>query len=426
MSAPDEPPDESLVVQTFQADHANVRQLEPILRQLLSPSGSLSVDERTNSVVVQDTPTAVQAVGETIYRLDSVMPSHTFQLNYADAEETAEKIKRILGPAANIVEPDPRTHSVYVSTTLPELERVKSLISQMDRPVRQVLIEADILDVSSGKLKELGIEWELRLGYDGGKKDAVFNIGTGRASPEEPATGSISIGTPTITIPAVFDAAGNLITPEQIIPGTDFSASIQALVEDRSTRTLSRPRILVLDGHAARFEVSTMEPYANTMYNQFGAATSLDIKFLDVGIILETVPRISGDGYVLLDVKPEVSTLVREEFFNTTIIPNEGGAITNTIRVPVKSQNRATTTVMIRDRQTIAIGGLRASDNVESVRKVPILGDIPILGIPFRNLSQSRDKRELIIFITPHIISPDVSSKEAYLLQQAEAGQGRE
>jgi type II secretory pathway component GspD/PulD (secretin) len=73
---------------------------------------------------------------------------------------------------------------------------------------------------------------------------------------------------------------------------------------------------------------------------------------------------------------------------------------------------------MIRDNQTIAIGGLRTRDDIESIRKVPILGDIPILGIPFRNVNKSNDARELIIFITPHIISPDVSSPEAEKLEQ--------
>jgi protein transport protein HofQ len=81
---------------------------------------------------------------------------------------------------------------------------------------------------------------------------------------------------------------------------------------------------------------------------------------------------------------------------------------------------------MVRDGQTIAIGGLRTSDDTEIVRKVPILGDIPILGIPFRNLNQSKESRELIIFITPHIISPDVSSPQAKMLRHGEDGTGRE
>jgi type II secretory pathway component GspD/PulD (secretin) len=148
--------------------------------------------------------------------------------------------------------------------------------------------------------------------------------------------------------------------------------------------------------------------------------TSLDIQFLDIGIILETVPHISSDNNILLEIRPEISSLEREEFFETTIIPNEGGAITNRIRVPVKKQSRANTTVMVRDKQTIAVGGLRSSQDTETVRKVPILGDIPILGLPFRNLNKSKDQRELIIFITPHIISADVSSPEAKLLPRVD------
>ena len=426
IEAGEAPPRDLSVVRTIRLEHANVSRLEPILESLLSAEGSISVDARTNSVVLRDTEDCVRAIEETIEKLDTEMPSDTFHLDYADTNKTAEQIERILGPTGRIVEPDPRTHSIYVAATPAKLEHIKSLIPQLDRRAPQVLIEADILDVSSGKLKELGIDWEMRLGYSGGEHDAVIDVGVGRASPEEPSTGSISFGTPSVTIPAVFDAAGNLITPAQVIPGTDFSASIQALIEDSSTRTLSRPRILVLDGYPARFEVSTLEPYANTHYGGSGSAASLDIQFIDVGIILETIPHINGEGYVMLEVRPEVSTLAREEFFDTTIIPDEGGAITNRIRVPVKAQSKANTTIMVRDNQTIAIGGLRSSVDTESIRKVPILGDIPLLGIPFRNLNQGKDDRELIIFITPHIISPDVSSPEAGLLVQGENARGRE
>jgi general secretion pathway protein D len=411
--------DRPLFVRTFGVSYANVHQLEPILTPLLSGQGSLSVDSRTNCIIVKDTEPAIRSVAQTIVRLDAAMPSHTFHLNYADAEAIADKIRRMFGVSARIVEPDQRTHSVNVVANAATLKELRWLVKQWDKPAPQVLIEADILDVSSAKLKELGIEWELRLGYN--DEDAVISVGTGRTSTDTPPTGSITFGTPTVVIPAVYDLMGNLITPEQVIPGSDFSAVIEALVEDRSTRTLSRPRILVLDGHAARFEVSTSEPYANTSYSESGAATSLDIQFLDIGIILETTPHITDDGYVVLNIKPEVSTLERDEFFETTVIPDEGGAITNRIRVPVKTQNRAETVVTVRDNHTIAIGGLRTSSDTESVRKVPILGDIPILGIPFRNLNQGKDDRELIIFITPHIVPGDVSSPEARLLRGNES-----
>jgi type II secretory pathway component GspD/PulD (secretin) len=418
--------DESPVVRTYRMTYAGARSIEPIVRPFLSPIGTISVDERTNSLVVRDAESNVSAVADTIAMLDTEMPSSTFNLNYADANKIAEKILRVLGPTSGVVEPDARTHTVYVMTTPSNLESVKSLIPGWDRPASQVLIQADILDVSTAKLKELGIDWELHLGYESNERDAVFNIDTQRASADLNSTGSISIGTPSIKIPAVFDAAGNLITPDQVIPGSDFSANIDALIEDSSTKTLSRPRILAMDSQLARFEVSTLEPYANTRFSEKGNAVSLDIQFLDIGIILETIPHITDDGFILMEVRPEISTLAREENFNTTIIPNEGGAITNTVRVPVKSQSRASTSVMIRDRQTIAIGGLRTHEDVESVRKVPLLADIPVLGIPFRNLNQDKEKRELIIFITPHIINPGVSSLEASRLEEVSPAETRE
>jgi type II secretory pathway component GspD/PulD (secretin) len=388
---------------TLRPQYAGVRQLEEIIRPLLTSQGSLSIDERTNSLIVRDAEPNIEAIQDTVSRLDVEMPSANFSLKYADTIVVAGKIGRILGTSVGLVEPDPRTHTVFVMSTPSNLKMIESLIPVWDKAAPQVLIEADILDVSSAKLKELGVEWELRLGYDGGDHDAVINVNAERASPDVPSTGSVSFGTPTVTIPAVFDAAGKLVTPAQVIPGSDFSATIDALIEDSSTKTLSRPRILVLDGEAARFEVATLEPYATTRYTDIETAAALDIQFLDIGIILETTPHINEDGFIMMEIAPEISRLVREEIFETTIIPDEGGVITNKIRVPVKAQSRATTKVMVRDNQTIVIGGLRTREDTELVRKVPLLGDIPVLGIPFRNLNQGREKRELVIFITPHI-----------------------
>jgi type II secretory pathway component GspD/PulD (secretin) len=401
----------------IQMRYADARQLEPIVKPLLTPAGTLMVDARSNTFVVRDIEPNIEAIRETIARLDVEVPSNLFTLKYADPVAVAGQINKVLDCGGGIVVPDQRTHTVYVRASRSNLDAIAALIPRWDKRPPQVFIEADILDVSTAKLKELGVEWELRLGYEGGDHDLVVNVNADRASTDVSPSGAIIAGTPSVTIPAVFDPFGNLVTPAQVIPGSDFSATIEALIEDSSTRTLSRPRILVLDGQAARFEVATLEPYATTRYTDVGTAATLDIEFLDIGIILETVPHINEDGFIMMEIQPEISKLVREEIFETTIIPDEGGIITNRIRVPVKAQSRATTFVMVRDKQTIAIGGLRTREDFESIRKVPLLADIPILGIPFRNLNQSHDKRELVIFITPHITYGDQSVEEAKALR---------
>jgi type II secretory pathway component GspD/PulD (secretin) len=412
-----------LVATTIRLVHADAVAIEALLKSLLSESGSLMIDERTNSLILRDDESSVRAIKDALTELDTEIPSQRFLLNYADPDEVAAEIDRIVGPGAEVVEPDTRTHTVYVAAREAWLNRVRGLIDDLDRPSRQVLIEADILDVSTGKLKELGVEWELRLGYDGGGKDFVYRNNARRANVEPPSTGTISVGTPTVTIPAIIDPlTGILITPAQSIAGSDFSATIQALVEDSSTQVLSRPRILVLDGHQARFNVSSREPYADfEPATGGGTAYSLEIKFLDIGIVLEVLPRINDEDYVTMEVRAKISTLAGEALFETTLIPDEGGALVNTLRVPIEAESVADTVVMVRSGQTIAIGGLGSRKEMESISKVPILGDIPILGIPFRNLNQSRDTRELIIFITPHIISPDVSSPESKMLESVGA-----
>ena len=129
--------DDPVVVRTFQVTHASVQRLDPILQPLLSESGSLSIDMRTNSVVVKDASSCIRSIEQTIAELDVEMPSHTFYLNYADPNSVAKRIRRVLGPAGKTVEADGRTHTVYVMTTPSRLEHIKSLVAGWDRPDRR-------------------------------------------------------------------------------------------------------------------------------------------------------------------------------------------------------------------------------------------------------------------------------------------------
>ena len=134
--------------------------------------------------------------------------------------------------------------------------------------------------------------------------------------------------------------------------------------------------------------------------------------------LLRSISRlVSSEGYVRFDGNDIIRLRPRDVIKRGIIHCPEGRLLFPNMTV---YQNLMMGAFLQRDRQTIAIGGLRTHDNTESIRKVPILGDIPILGIPFRNLNQGRDKRELIIFITPSIISGGISSPEAGLLKQAD------
>ena len=183
------------ITRTVHARHASVQQLEPIVRQLLSSEGKLIIDERSNSLVVHDLQSNVQAICNTVAELDVEKPFAIYTLKYADPAAIAEKVLHVLGPSGGTVEPDSRTHSLYVMTTRANLDIISSLLSTWDKRAQQVFIEADILDVSSAKLQELGIEWELRIGYDGGNHDAVINVNAPRSSTDISPSGAISAGT---------------------------------------------------------------------------------------------------------------------------------------------------------------------------------------------------------------------------------------
>jgi type II secretory pathway component GspD/PulD (secretin) len=149
---------------------------------------------------------------------------------------------------------------------------------------------------------------------------------------------------------------------------------------------LSSPRIITLNNKEAKIQVGTKLPFSTVTIAQSGVSTQ-SITFVDVGIMLQVTPVINADNRVRLKVKPEVS------------LPG-----TTTSAGPQINTRNADTEVIIRDGETLVIGGLIDEETRQSVNKVPILGDIPVLGMFFRNSSDQKNRTELLIFLTPRIV----------------------
>jgi len=177
----------------------------------------------------------------------------------------------------------------------------------------------------------------------------------------------------------------------------DYTATLKLLKTIGETKLLSSPRITAINNEEASILVGTREAYITESVTQGESTTttSESVTFLDVGVQLKVTPIINEDGFVTMKIKPEVSSVAR---ILTTSQGNE---------IPIIDTTTAETKVMVKDGHTIIIGGLIKDETVRTIKKIPILGDIPFLGMAFRQVDEDKEKTELVVFLTPHIITGD-------------------
>lgn len=263
-----------------------------------------------------------------------------------------------------------------------EADALKGIMDKIDVPELQVVIEARILEVQEGNGRDWGMSW----GYNSNNLTEADSSDGG---------GGYLSGTD-----SYFDASSlsDGITLGLGLLGSDqFSAVYRNIVEDSSTEILAKPVITTLNGKKATIKLTEEVPYKELEYiSDSGDATSTSYEFKDVGITLEVTPIITDDGMIKIEVTPEISEV--------TGYTDDG--------VPYVSSRKVETNVIVRNGQTLAIGGLIKDTKSTTSTKDPFLSKIPILGYLFKSSSDSKSKTNLMIFITPKIImSRDMSQK---------------
>ncbi len=263
--------------------------------------------------------------------------------------------------------------------------KVLDLINRsIDLPAGQIVIEAMVLEISETGLKQLGVEWELESPFlSSSTLDGIEDVQLGRF----PAI----TGGPTLDI-TIADISNH------------WRAQIKALVTARQAEILSRPSVLTLDNRQASIRVGEEIPIATSVTGTLGGdKISFNFKYLPVGILLNVRPRISSDGEeVSMQIDAIVSAQVPGE--DLVIVDNAGDELA---RAPRIASRRVQTQTRIANNTPFIIGGLVSKDSVELEEKVPLLGDIPILGNLFKSTTKSRLKREVIIVITPYVLPKD-------------------
>ncbi|HVT14142.1 MAG TPA: secretin N-terminal domain-containing protein [Fimbriimonadaceae bacterium] len=268
--------------------------------------------------------------------------------------------------------PDPNTNSLIVVTTPDNVQLVQNILDQLDRIPPQVMIETKIIETSLDKSSQFGVEWKFA------QTKAFGNKGT---------SGSLSNDF------GLANADPALQGFKYTLSGGDLGIFLNALQNDTKFQVLSTPRIFTSNNSQAQINISQSIPYVlSTTTDVNTGSQSFNYAFEDVGIILTVTPHITSNGYVTMDVDQTANDLQGYTSFNA----------------PIVNQRTASTTVSVKDGDTIILGGIIRNNVTSTVKKIPLLGDIPLLGQLFRSTSKDNQKTELMVFLTPRVIrNPD-------------------
>jgi type II secretory pathway component GspD/PulD (secretin) len=286
---------------------------------------------------------------------------------------------------------DDNTNSLIICDTKENLEKILAEVKKADRTPEQVMIEVVIIDVQLKDDTEIGVDWDLLTTADKDfayRQSMIFPNRLSVIAPDTETLGNITAYTPV--------GLGS----ELAIINDDIRVVVNLLQQKRNVDILASPRVMVVSGQKA--EIKTVEeiPYQQITQSTSGGGGSSAItstEFKEVGVTMEVKATVTDDGKILLEVRPEQSIST-----GTSI----GG-------VPVIDRRQASTTLLMDDGQVVVMGGLRRQETTHTKVKVPILGDIPLIGLLFSDDHKIVENSELLVLLSPHVYKGEPVSAEA-------------
>ncbi len=365
-------------VKVVQLKYAKAADLARALAQIKTNIGKIVVDEASNTVVLIDTQTKINEMEGFISGTDLPVRTKVFNLNYAQADKLSPKIQDSITKGVGVIKIDERTNKIVITDYPEKLEEIAKVIKAFDEKTPQVLIDSQIIEIRPSDKFEMGIDWDFWI-----KKN--FKIAA-----------SLPVGTNNRLLLGTTSSAPS----EQ----GNYKAVLDLLRTIGETKILSSPRITALNNQEAKILVGTKDAYITSTTSQSGetAVTSQSVNFVDVGIKLYVTPTVNRDGFVTMKIKPEISSAER------TNLTSEG----QITQVPIVTTSEIETSIVVKDGVTIIIGGLRKDEKTKTVKKIPLLGDIPFLGVLFKSTLEELKNTELVVLLTPHVISGENSFTE--------------
>ncbi|MCU7892574.1 MAG: type II secretion system secretin GspD [Candidatus Thiodiazotropha sp. (ex Ustalcina ferruginea)] len=406
-------------IEVITLQHASAAEVVRILNGLQTPAAKgrkiatkLVADERTNSILISGDPTARLRSRVVIQHLDTPFDNEgnaqVIYLKYANAtdlvtvltgvSENLDNTKQAPGTAAKgkpklpiNIQADEASNALIITAPPDIFRSLQAIIRKLDIRRAQVLVEAIIAEVSYDKVKKLGVQWIIDGTPDGRGPVGVINLGSPAISEVASAAASGQRGTP--LGPGTSIGFGRFNSNR-----INFAALIQALESDTTTNILSTPSITTLDNQEAEIVIGQNVPFITGSYSSTGGVSNSVNPFQtvqreDVGLTLKVKPQINEGNSIQLEIEQEISSI------NASASTGTSDIVTN--------KRTIKTVVMVDDGNTIVLGGLIQEDLQQTEEKVPILGDIPLLGALFRANNTTKVKRTLMVFLRPVVIRDD-------------------
>lgn len=337
------------------------------LEALVKAGGCNMVEDKSGLIIVK--PVKKEMFGE--------LQTRVFNLDYVEAEDAIKAVKKVLSPSGDAVQGFRRVgtkagggaerSAILVVTDIAEaLDEVAKVIAELDRPVPQIAIEAKFIETTHSAEDRYGIDWT---------PVASFTTDLPKIGKE-------------VSIPVVF---------QEMLLGkisfANFTAVFQVLMTRGNSRVLANPKTVTLDNQTATVSMGLNVPVREVNKDPNTGEITYTWKTRSIPISMEVTPHVTSDGMITMKVKPSVKAIT-------------GWVGSPDDRQPIVAEREAETQVKVAEDEVVVIGGLVKDEETRNVGKIPLLGDIPILGHLFKKTSIDRTKSDLMIFIIPHIINP--------------------
>lgn len=324
-----------------------------------------------------------------IYEVREKIDDRVYRIKYADVKEVEKALMKFISTSGSI-SANPGTSNIIVTDVESKVKAIDKFIEEIDRITPQILVEAKIYDVKTTDTLDIGVDWQI------GRNSTIgTNVGD---NPTPPRTDPF--------INSIFGSANTNTTGNGLLrfglfnESFDFDAQLKLLQEDSNAKLLASPSILGLDNEIATFKIITEIPFQELTQTGEGAAIGT-VSFREVGVELSVVPHVTEspsdekDGMIRLQIQPKFSV----EAGNVAV-----GTSDAAYAQPKVDTREASITTLVQNGQTLVIAGLRKKDVTQDVSKIPLLGDIPILGAIFKSETEKTINSQLFVFITATII----------------------
>jgi general secretion pathway protein D len=399
-----------IITQIVPITNATAANIVNVVRPLFPNELLLTAYQRTNVIIANGSMETINLLLSMIKLLDTPIPTgvsdiHIYNLENSDAEIMAQTLSNLASTvpvrkdtkqqeeaSAAFTErfkvvANKETNSLIIISAPADYEKIRGIIQELDQKREQVLVEALIVEITLDDDESFGFDWNAIIDTGTGMSGVVAsNTGMMAESIQTGGLSGLTVGLLNGTIPSVW-------------------AILNANQEKTDFKVLSTPEIVTLDNQEAVITIGEQIPFLTSSRVDENNNIISTYDYKDIGIVLKLTPHVNKTGYITMEINQQVKKIVE----GTTLLEN-----------PSVYNREITSKITVRNERTIVIGGLIRDDMITIEQKVPLLGDIPLLGLLFRKDTKQRIRTNLMIFITPHIITDDVAAQRITEKKRAE------